>query len=138
MENIDEKKEEIKQDLKRERLIFENAMRRKDHIVQEQKEIEKNNSIIKQNNEGKVKSYKDTLNVLNKGQFSTEQLANETDDEYLRRLRNNAEIEVPKEQYEDMAFLINQKFRKNMKTLLRNNVIIEQVMNSLKDTEKMM
>ena len=112
MENIDEKKEEIKQDLKRERLIFENAMRRKDHIVQEQKEIEKNNSIIKQNNEGKVKSYKDTLNVLNKGQFSTEQLPNETDDEYLRRLRNNAEIEVPKEQYEDMAFLINQKFRK--------------------------
>ena len=137
MEKIDEKKEEIKQDLKRKRLIFENALRRKDLIVQEQKEIEKNNSIIKQNNEGKVKSYKDTLNVLNKGQFSTEQLANETDNEYLSRLRNNAEIEVPKEQYEDMAFLINQKFRKSMKTLLRNNVIIEQVINSLKETKKM-
>ena len=37
LENINTKKEEIKQDLKRERFFLENAMRRKDHIVKEQK-----------------------------------------------------------------------------------------------------
>jgi len=134
--NIERRKAFLLKEIAEDELKFNALQRRADLERQEQNDIERQNAIIRENNKAKVKEYGNTLNLMNKGKMNTEQQPNETDEEYLNRLRRNAEIEVPTEQVEDMKFITNQRFRKNMKTLLRNDVLIEQVMNSLTNTEK--
>ena len=136
LHNIERKKAYILREIADEQLRFDALQRRRDLVNQEQKDVERQNAVIRENNKSKIKAYADTLQLLNKGKMNTEQQANETDEEYLNRLRRNAEVEVPNEQLQDMKFSINQKFRKNMKSLLKNDVLIEQVMNSLSDTDK--
>jgi hypothetical protein len=78
-----------------------------------------------------VNQYRDTLNFLNQGAFSTEKAQDESEMEYLERLQKNAEIESPENQLEDAKFLTITKFREKMRELIRDPVKIEQVINSL-------
>jgi hypothetical protein len=134
--NIENEKAYILKEIADEQLRFDALQRRQDLVNQEKKDVDRQNAIIRENNKSKITEYADTLKILNKGQMNTNQSPNETDEEYLNRLRRNAEIEVPNEQVQDMKFLINQNFRKNMKMLLKNDVLIEQVMNSLNNIDK--
>jgi len=136
MRTYENKIDNLQKQLDKDRLEFDGLQRRKDLVEQLRKDAEKRNAVIRENNKSKIKEYADTLQLLNKGQMNTEQGPNETDEEYLTRLRRNAEIEVPSQQLEDMKFLTNQRFRKNMKGFLKNDVLIEQVINSLSDTDK--
>ena len=81
-------------------------------------------------------AFRKDINLLNKSTFVPEQQPNETVNEYALRLQQFIMTEQPKEQAETMQFEINKKFKKNMKTLTRNDVIIENVMNNLNFTEK--
>jgi hypothetical protein len=66
--------------------------------LQQAKQTEEQNNEIrvetKKSNDNKLKTYRDTLSALNKGAFDVDQYANETDDEYLARIRRWSEILV--------------------------------------------
>lgn len=85
----------------------------------------------KNENLQRVNMYRDELNFLNKGAFSTEKADNESEMEYLERLQRNAEIQAPEDQLSDAKSLTVTKFREKMRELVKDPVLIEQVINSL-------
>lgn len=99
----------------------------KTDYVQINSEIKK----IKQSNLERANMYRDELNFLNKGAFSTEKADNESEMEYLERLQRNAELLAPEDQLQDAKVLTINKFREKMRELIQDPVKIEQVINSL-------
>jgi len=88
-------------------------------------------SVVNEKNKGLIKNYSELLNTVNRGAFNTQQQANETDEEYLLRLKRNAEIEAPEESIADMTLIKMKEFREKMKEIIRNPSIIEQVANGI-------
>jgi hypothetical protein len=97
---------------------------------------EHNKNIIKetkQTNQVKLKNYKDELNQLNKGSLNLEQQPDETEEEYLARIEDVKATPYSNQYTISQANIYNiQKFKDNMKELIRNDVIIDQVLNSIK------
>ena len=92
--------------------------------------VEKNR--IENENKAKIKNYVEELNVLNAGQFNMEQQPNETEEEYLNRLNETAQLPANDYYTEQEAIIENMKrFKLNMKELLKSDTIIEGVMRSL-------
>jgi hypothetical protein len=91
---------------------------------------------VNEKNKGLIKNYQELLNTVNRGAFNTQQQSNETDDEYLQRLKRNAEIEIPQESIADMTLLKMKEFREKLKEIIRNPVIIEQVSNGIDEFGK--
>jgi len=85
----------------------------------------------KQKNKVITDKYRDALNALNSGQFSTEQQANETEEQYLERLRRNAETEVVDMKLQDSRALTMRRFREKLRELVRKDSIIDQVSNQI-------
>lgn len=88
-------------------------------------------AVVNEKNKGLIKNYSELLYTLNRGAFNTQQQVNETDDEYLQRLKQNAEIEAPQESIDDMKLLKMKEFREKLKEIIRKPSIIEQVANSI-------
>jgi hypothetical protein len=86
---------------------------------------------IKRRNLDKVNMFRDELNFLNKGAFSTAQAPNESEMEYLQRLQDNAQILAPEDELTDAKFMTISRFREKMRELVKDPVLIEQVINSL-------
>jgi hypothetical protein len=86
---------------------------------------------VRQSNLERVNQYRDELNFLNKGAFSTEKAPDESEMEYLERLQRNAEIQPPEDQLTDAKALTISRFREKMRELIKDPVIIEQVINTL-------
>jgi len=86
---------------------------------------------IKKDNLDRVNRYRDELNFLNKGSFSTEKSDNESEMEYLERLQNNAQILSPEDELIDAKFATVSRFREKMRELIKDPVLIEQVINTL-------
>jgi hypothetical protein len=82
-------------------------------------------------NQDKIKSYRDELNVLNQGAFTTEQQIGETEQDYLDRLNQNAELTTQDETINEMRLLTNDIFRKSMKEIIKDPVLIDLVVNSI-------
>jgi len=124
--------------LRRDLIKNNNAINQLNHIKLDwEQKLKDNNTkreIAKQNNQLKIENYQKELNILNKGQFSTEQLPNENEEQYLQRLRDNAEIDAPEEDLENAKQLTKNKFKRYMKKLIRSDKILEQVCNSDKMT----
>ena len=102
-----------------------------DRNLQDMKENQKRINMVESENKEKIQRYKKELEYLNAGAFNTEQLPTETDEEYYLRLKNNAEIEAPKEELEDAKQLIITNFKEKMKEILRDNVKIESICNTI-------
>ena len=86
-------------------------------------------------NKQKIREYAIELNNLNSGQFDTNKFANETDEEYLDRLKQNAQTPADNSYLEVEAELSNmKKFKENMKYLLSSDTSIESIMRNL-DTD---
>jgi len=85
----------------------------------------------RQSNLERVNQYRDELNFLNKGAFSTEKAPDESEMEYLERLQRNAEIQPPEDQLTDAKSLTISRFREKMRELIKDPVLIEQVINTL-------
>ena len=62
---------------------------------------------------------------MNRGAFNTQQKPNETEDEYLQRLKRNAEIESPQGNIDDMVLLTLKQFRGKLKEIVRSPSLIE-------------
>jgi hypothetical protein len=130
---IDDNKEKIQ----KEKFMFDGINRQIDLTDEEIKQIIQRKGETKNNNQSKLREYTDVFNSLNRGRFSTRQEPNETDEDYLERLKRNAEIEQPKQKLEDIVFMVSKKFKELLKELgIRNNSTIESVSNSLSDLTK--
>ena len=90
---------------------------------------------IKNLNEKKIQSYKETLKALNTGGMNTEKISGETEEDYLERLRLNAEMDTPDQVEFEAIEYTRTKFKENMKELFRNESLIESVANQLKQTD---
>ena len=85
-------------------------------------------------NQLKLKDYRDSLNQLNRGALSLEQQPNEDEDTYLKRIKELVETPYDDESSIIMAKVYNiQKFKDNMKELIRNDVLIDKVLNIIKN-----
>jgi len=87
-------------------------------------------------NEQKIKTYNEELNALNSGQLNTSKAFNETDEEYAQRLQQMADVPFADRRTQEKA--INrekEKLRENMKLIIRNNAVINQVVNALYSNE---
>jgi len=131
--NIEREQENIK----KEKYKFDIVNREIDFYNQKLDEVIRDKGVVKNENQAKLKEYTDVFNSLNRGRFSTVQEPNETDEDYLERLKRNAEIEQPKQKLEDIVFMVSKKFKELLKELgIRNNSTIETVSNSLGDLTK--
>ena len=86
---------------------------------------------VAENNRDKIRKYKEELNLVNRGAFQTEQMPNETEEQYLTRLRQNAEIAAPEEEVQLSKFDVMKRFREKMRELITKESLIEQVANSI-------
>lgn len=91
---------------------------------------------VKQTNASRIKNYQDTLNLMNRGAFTQEQMPDETEEDYVARLQTNAEEEYVDETKFEAEMDINRRFKQALKSLVRDDVIIEQVSNSIGSGEE--
>ena len=94
-------------------------------------------SVAKQSNDFKIKQYQNELKILNNQAFNTEQLPSETEQDYLNRLTQNAEVDTVEEQLQNSIVLTLKRFKDSMKEIIRDNSLIEQVCNSLDPKQKL-
>ena len=86
-------------------------------------------------NRTRIDNFINEMNLLNSGEFKMDQYPNETDEEYLNRLKDVAETPGNDYYTEVEAEIDNiKKFKANMKDLIRSDVEIEKVSNNL-DTD---
>ena len=106
-------------------------IREKDELTKNIKDHNSNVMEIKKRNFMKIEEYKDTLNMLNKGAFNTTKQSNESESDYLQRLKDLAEVETPEEELQTAILKINKQFLKNMHELIKDEDIIGQVANTI-------
>ena len=92
-------------------------------------------SKVKQINTERIKSYQETLNLMNRGAFQQDKIPDESEEDYLARLQANAEEEYTDETLFEADMDIKRKFKEALKKLIRDDVKIEQVANSIRDNE---
>lgn len=95
-------------------------------------EIKKANAKL---NQQKIKDYRDSLNQLNRGAISLDQQPYEDEETYLNRIKELVETPYDNISSIGLAKVYNiQKFKDNMKELIRNDVLIDQVLNTIKNS----
>lgn len=93
-------------------------------------------SITDIENKNKISNYADELKVLNSGALNTDRFENETDNDYLDRLKQNAQTPSDNSYLEIEAEIFNvKKFKENMKHLISSDSNIESIMKNL-DTDE--
>jgi len=125
----------------KEQLIDANDTLHRYHIMIQENEMNKGIfqaelQRVKNSNQSKIKSYQDELNILNRGAFQISKSSNETEEEYLKRLKDNAEVEEPEEILRDAEEFAVRNFKNKLKELIRDDVLVEQVANSLSIEDK--
>ena len=86
-------------------------------------------------NKDRLNNFVNEMNLLNAGEFKVDQYPNETDEEYLDRLKETAETPGNDYYTEVEAEIENiKKFKLNMKELIRSDIEIEKVQHKL-DTD---
>lgn len=129
---IDEKKKEIEKVEKEittiQQDIRENDQRKSVNQAEEQR--------VKAINRERVKNYQEQLNQLNSGQFSIIQQENETEQEWLERLKDMGETIFDDERIKLESNLYNVKeLRKNLKEIIKDEVIIDDVIRTFNVVE---
>ena len=87
-------------------------------------------------NRDKVKAYQETLNLLNQGAFQQEKKPGESESDYVQRLSENAQEATQEEDEFQANEFIRSKFKENLKELVRDESLIEQVANELKSANE--
>jgi len=86
----------------------------------------------KKENKLKLDAYYTELQNINSGKFNAEKMFDETDEEYLQRLERLADTPVDNNINFDLAKMEQKKtLRENLKELVRDDQIINQVVNEL-------
>ena len=86
-------------------------------------------------NKDKLNNFVNEMNLLNSGEFKVDQYPNETDEEYLDRLKETSQTPGNDYYTEVEAEIENiKKFKANMKDLIRSDIEIEKIQHKL-DTD---
>ena len=104
----------------------------------EQKDLH-NKAIIegnRQNNAIKLKAYQEQLNLLNSGKFNMTQEPYESDEDYKQRLISHSQIEAPSEALYDAKVYASKEIRNKLKEIIKNDVVIDLIANSLTNEQK--
>ena len=72
---------------------------------------------------------------MNRGAFQQDKMPDETEEDYLARLQANAEEEYTDETLFEADMDIKRKFKEALKKLIRDDIKIEQVANSIRTNE---
>jgi len=107
----------------------------KARLPQMERENQAKISSVKKINSERVKSYQETLNLMNRGAFQQDQMPDESEEDYLSRLQQNAEQEYIDETKFEAEMDIKKKFKEALKKLIRDDIKIEQVANSIRTNE---
>jgi hypothetical protein len=134
------------------RLLYEEIKKQKQFIIGLERNIATGEQLLEDNipnkllnqaeksridalNKDKLNSFVNEMNLLNAGQFKVDQNPNETDEEYLDRLKETAQTPGNDYYTEVEAEIENiKKFKVNMKDLIRSDIEIEKVQHKL-DTD---
>ena len=115
--------------------ITDNYYHMLDFIKDQQQGVLENDAYIHavQSRNAKLnQEYQDALNLLNKGAFQMVQGINESETEFQDRIIANAEQETTDEQLFEAQEYTRNKFKENLKELVRKESVIESVANQLK------
>jgi alkylhydroperoxidase/carboxymuconolactone decarboxylase family protein YurZ len=136
---INAKKDEIT------RIIAENGNIEAE-IIRLRKEIQDNEgneahndgvrrSVMKRNAD-KVNAYSNELSSLNRGQFRMDKYPDETDEDFVKRLRDVGQTEYEESDQYDSAYLSNMtQFKTNMKNITRDEALIDSLLRSMSPEE---
>ena len=124
-------------------LELENIKNYIDSVSKLKYDIEKKNqhnkAIIegnRKNNAIKLKSYQEQLNLLNSGKFNMKQEPYESDEDYKQRLITHSQIEAPSEALYDAKVYASKEIRNKLKEIIKNDVVIDLISNSLTNEQK--
>lgn len=127
---------DIKQEIKNIKKYENNIKSLEAHIETEKDAINENiknmNEAKKQNNE-KTNQYSNELRRLNFGSFNIDRLPTETEEEYIKRLDDNAQVPFDNSYSKNLSDIErNNEFKDNLKQLFKSDAFIEQILNYLK------
>ena len=92
-------------------------------------------SVMKRNAD-KVNSYSNELSSLNRGQFKMDKYPDETDEDFVKRLRDVGQTEYEESDQYDSAYLSNMtQFKTNMKNITRDEALIDSLLRSMSPEE---
>ena len=92
-------------------------------------------SVMKRNAD-KVNAYSNELSSLNRGQFRMDKRPDESDDEFVQRLKDVGETEYEESDQYDSAYLSNMtQFKTNMKNITRDEALIDSLLRSMSPEE---
>ena len=99
--------------------------------IQEYYDEDKTNfQLANKRNMERLQSYKDEINLMNRGQFDIVRQPEESEEAYITRLQQTAEIEVPEQELERAKQYTIKRFKEQLKEIIRSPSVIEQVSNS--------
>jgi len=112
--------------------IIKNTLEEKEEFISDIEKVGANIQNKLKENEKKVELYNTELNSLNTGALNTSKQFNETDEEYLQRLQQMADLPFADARTEEKALMREKdKLRDNLKLIIRDNAIVNQVINSI-------
>jgi len=121
-------------------LIRQDIAQQAENLIQEINDnVKEHNALVQMKrkaNEESIKAYGEEINLLNKGAFNTQKVAGETEEEYLERLRINAEEILPQELLDEANAKVLIEFRKKLDEITKDAVKIDQIANSFSENEK--
>jgi len=82
-------------------------------------------------NKGKIKAYQEEVNLLNSGKFNIDQYPHESEEQYLDRLQETIGADTSEEQRDRATQFVRKEFRKNMKEIIKEDAIINEIANRL-------
>ena len=143
LEKITREIDKIKNFEERRNNFIEDAYAEINNLQQENAdEKEKENDYISERdrvskiNKERIAAHQNILNTLNSGAFKMEQAQGETEEEYLKRLNDNAETPYTENILFGSIIDTIEKFKKNFKDITVSNTIIEAVLNSLSNEQR--
>jgi hypothetical protein len=135
LEEVDANLDEVKAQIDTMTDNFAEFNIEKSRIPALKRENEAKKARVSQINSARVKNYQETLNLMNRGAFQQDQMPDESEEDYIARLQQNAEEEYTDETLFEADMEIKRKFKEALKKLIRDDVKIEQVANSIRDNE---
>jgi len=88
-------------------------------------------SRVVNSNKGKIKAYQEEVNLLNSGKFNIDQYPHESEEQYLDRLQETIGADTSEEQRDRATQFVRKEFRKNMKEIIKEDAVINEIANRL-------
>lgn len=83
---------------------------------------------VRKSNRELLKQKSDELNLLNRGKMNIQQQPNESDEDFKQRLLDVGQVEFDETYIEEAAGRrALERFKQNMKSIIRNNTLVEQM-----------